>query len=224
MSEQNYKALVAEVEKYGKAKKSKELLMIDGLGQNIFDMLPFIRRGWRWTSEAFGSLAGTFGGGEDKELFVSKGSRYTFPLKKKLDFAWIMNVSMYVNNPFASIIFTMDNVEYVTSPYIQNSIISDRPVVTNGPVFRNDVYDPSSAYGPMFGLTMDSAYPIPITKNVRYEIGVLGQAPYSTPIEVLYCHVQRVEIDDYEVFLEEYQRTRAELLSGREMKSWGFTK
>lgn len=190
---------------------------------DLWTTLPFIRDGWKYKLDIRGRLSSLLGGTNTETInLIRGGGRYKF----KYDYtlleeerearAWFLVLDVIFSNPFGTARYTLDKWSFEASPYLVKMYNLHPAQTFNFRAFC-DMYDPMTAYGPMYSVVLDPSEPIPAATDFDWEF-YLPASSIAASCEVLLALIGRVVVNDYKSFLKEYRKFTEDLRGANDVR------
>ena len=123
---------------------------------------------------------------------------------------WLLSYFAVFRSPFGALNYFSDSHNFATTPFLLNATGFNVP--TDIAVYNN-VYNPVSPLGPMYGVAFRPAYPNPYERLLRIELTL----PVGSPIAastVFSAGVSRIKIVDEATFIRSIKKFTAEQMIG----------
>ena len=130
------------------------------------------------------------------------------------EMGWGLLFAARFRSPFAVMNLVVDSFTFNSSVEFANAVSPTFPKTFSPYV---DVYDPFTAFGPIFGVIMEPAIAMPYNRNLRMTVSLPADAPVAAT--ALYASsVTRARIQDYKSFTRSVKRINAEQMTGEQIE------
>lgn len=124
---------------------------------------------------------------------------------------WIIAASIIFTSPHGLIEINIDNFFPTFTPFLADAVIGVQPL--NRTPYQI-VYNPSTPFGPLYGMILDTAQPYPYTRFLKLQ----GSLPAGSPVaacNIFAATLSRIMIQDRPTFYRSLKRFNVEQRIGK---------
>jgi len=187
--------------------QSKALELQRGIiGGSVWEALPFLD-GWTWQLESL-----------PEPITLTRGA----PRKRLVEWSneegWAIGFYLLVSDPDVNMRMLVDNWDFTISPRLLNA---SNDLQIGNAIFRCNVWNPASPYGPIYGITMGPVYPLAYRTRVLIECWYpekaywLGVPVASSSAYVYTFHAGKVFISDRKAWYKSLKKFAIQQTLGR---------
>lgn len=206
MSADAYDEMIKQI-RQGFGVPKSEIILPTPLGPIAVENLTFLE-GWRWALYMAGYP------GVEPPL-VAGGP--PFVLANYTDEkGWLITSSIMFRSPYGTMNFKADDWSFSYSPFLLNII---GLVVPTAITIWNNVYNPATPLGPIYGMTFTPNYALPYSRQLEITLSLPAGAPVAATT-VFVGAVGKIWIQDEATFLRSLKKFMLQQMTGRKIERY----
>jgi len=126
---------------------------------------------------------------------------------------WLISIISMFRSPYVTLRYISDNHNFSVSPFILNAI----GMTTHNPMaVYSHVYNPATALGPLYGVSLIPVNSLPYERLIRIELSLPTASPIAATT-IFAAGVSRIKITDEQLFLRSIKKFSAEQMIGKKL-------
>jgi len=178
-----------------------ELILPTPLGPISVENLTNLK-GWTYDLDYIGAIGA--------ETPIIRGAAPNVLAQYTDEKGWLQSLNFAFRSPFIEMHFTADNHRVSASPFLLNL---GGLTVPNNMTIYNNVYNPMSVMGPLYGVSWNPSCSWPYERLVEISVSLPATAPVAQA-NMIAAAIGRIKINDYRTFMRSIKKFNLEQMSG----------